>query len=115
MLRKLWWISNYDCVCCLSSRRAAPRLDRATPFLHLVHEAEIMNLLITAVFCVSISVLATADYGSYTKQKVGTPLPMGSARPLYVDTGMDCDIKELAWEYAKKLLPQVSHAIVTHD
>ena len=47
-----------------------------------------------AVVAVSIAV-ATAD-----------PLPRVSATPLNVDPKLDCAIKELAWEYAKKLLPQ---------
>ena len=49
--------------------------------------------------------LAYASYSGHTKE--GAPLPMASARPLGVDQGIDCAIKELAWEYAKKLLPQV--------
>lgn len=100
-------------------RRGAPRLllyaaltREPRPLLHEV-DMNTSVLLITAVFCVSTSVLVTADHGSYTKQQVGTPLPMASARPLNMDAGMDCKIKELAWEYAKKLLPQVSHVIPT--
>ena len=37
-----------------------------------------------------------------------TWLPRATARPLDVDPKLDCAIKQLAWEYAKKLLPQVS-------
>ena len=33
------------------------------------------------------------------------PLPKASASPINVDASLDCAIKELAWDYAKKLLP----------
>ena len=35
-------------------------------------------------------------------------LPRAFASPLNVDSELDCAIKELAWEYAKKLLPRVN-------
>ena len=34
------------------------------------------------------------------------PLPRASATPLNIDPSLDCSLKELAWEFAKKLLPQ---------
>ena len=34
------------------------------------------------------------------------PFPRASASPLNVDPKLDCAIKELAWDFAKKLLPQ---------
>ena len=40
------------------------------------------------------------------------PLPRAYARPLNVDPKLDCAVKQLAWEYAKKLLPQVSTDVV---
>ena len=44
-------------------------------------------------------------------QDVSLPLPLASARPHSADPGIDCSIKELAWEYSKKLLPQVRYLI----
>jgi hypothetical protein len=41
------------------------------------------------------------------EEDVHTSLPRGFPRPLNVDPELDCAVKELAWEYAKKLLPQV--------
>lgn len=35
-------------------------------------------------------------------------LPVAYASPLNVDSELDCAVKELAWEYAKKILPRVS-------
>lgn len=69
-------------------------------------------LLLIAQFYLFHNIVAAAKYdgGTKPKPKEGTPLPMGSARPQNMDAGIDCDIKELAWEYAKKLLPQVSYA-----
>ena len=34
------------------------------------------------------------------------PLQRASASPINVDASLDCSIKELAWDYAKKLLPR---------
>ena len=42
----------------------------------------------------------------------GEPLPRAHASPLNVDADVDCAIKELAWEYAKKLLPRVCSVVV---
>ena len=54
---------------------------------------------------------AYADRQGRTKE--GAPLPMAFARPVNVDQGIDCAVKELAWEYAKKLQPQVNQSRVT--
>ena len=35
-------------------------------------------------------------------------LPRAFASPLNVDSELDCALKKLAWEYAKKLLPRVN-------
>ena len=45
-------------------------------------------------------------FGVGSPSNVHNVLPKGSATPLNVDPKLDCAIKELAWEYAKKLLPQ---------
>ena len=34
------------------------------------------------------------------------PLPRASATPLNIDPSLDCSLKELAWQFARKLLPQ---------
>jgi hypothetical protein len=36
------------------------------------------------------------------------PLPLAVASPLNVEEDMDCVVKTLAWEFAKKHLPRVS-------
>ena len=41
------------------------------------------------------------------------PLPRALASPVNVDPDVDCAIKVLAWEYAKKLLPRVSLVVHT--
>ena len=48
------------------------------------------------------------------RAKEGAPLPMAFARPVNVDQDIDCAVKELAWEYAKKLQPQVNQSRVTY-
>ena len=52
--------------------------------------------------------LTIAKKEEYYRQNTHTSLPRAFARPLNVDQELDCAVKELAWEYAKKLLPQVS-------
>ena len=42
------------------------------------------------------------------------PLPRALGNPVNVDFDVDCAIKVLAWEYAKKLLPRVSLVRDTH-
>ncbi len=42
------------------------------------------------------------------EEDANTSLPRAFVKPLNVDPELDCAVKELAWEYAKKLLPQVS-------
>ena len=51
--------------------------------------------------------LITDIQGKFYGQSTYTSLPRASARPFNVDPELDCAVKELAWEYAKKLLPQV--------
>ena len=42
------------------------------------------------------------------------PLPRAYGSPLNVDAEVDCAIKVLAWEYAKKLLPRVSSVVTIY-
>lgn len=67
-------------------------------------------LLIISCLTTATALLASADFKFSDHSSIseeGSPLPMGFARPLNVDPKLDCSIKELAWEFAKKLLPQV--------
>ena len=63
---------------------------------------------VIVLFCVFIVGSATVKVPTErTKNYVG-PLPKAYGSPLNVDQDVDCAIKVLAWEYAKKLLPRVS-------
>ena len=65
-----------------------------------------MNRRLPLLLLLLLSVeLANTGYDVHTKEEVS--LPMVFARPLDVDPNLDCLIKELAWNYANKLLPQV--------
>ena len=56
-----------------------------------------------------IFLLSWIYVGFATSEQVKfTHLPRAYASPVNVDPKLDCAIKELAWEYAKKLLPQVN-------
>ena len=63
-------------------------------YLLLVSCAILANL----VECVRVSLTAASE----------ERLPIAYASPINVDPELDCAVKELAWEYAKKLLPRVS-------
>ena len=60
----------------------------------------LVMLLLTSLTRSSESILPT---GGRTEQ-----MPRALASPLNIDPKLDCAVKELAWEYAKKLLPRVS-------
>ena len=60
----------------------------------------IMNMLMSVLLLTLRLVPST--YGK------GEQLSRAYASPLNVDPKLDCALKELAWEYAKKLLPRVS-------
>lgn len=66
-------------------------------------------LCVATILCVEIQL--SAQENDIQDQ---TWLPRAHARPVNVDPKVDCAVKELAWEYAKKLLPQVSnkHGII---
>ena len=49
-------------------------------------------------------VLAGLSSATYSFDSKG-PLPRAYSKPVNVDPKLDCAIKELAWDYAKKLLP----------
>ena len=59
------------------------------------------------VFMFSSLLLATAAASGEGEDYQGK-LTRAYASPLNVDPKLDCAVKELAWEYAKKLLPRVS-------
>ena len=49
--------------------------------------------------------LAVAGFNASKRKMRSGPLPRASSSPTNIDPKLDCDIKELAWDYAKKLLP----------
>ena len=51
--------------------------------------------------------LAETTQGTYGATET-EPMSRAFASPLNIDPKVDCAVKELAWEYAKKLLPRVS-------
>ena len=55
-----------------------------------------------------IVLIAALTESSQENYADGESLSRAFASPLNVDPKVDCAIKELAWEYAKKLLPRVS-------
>ena len=61
----------------------------------------VSNVLLIIWMCLGLTI-AKQEEDAYTS------LPRAFARPFNVDPELDCAVKELAWEYAKKLLPQVS-------
>ena len=74
----------------------------------------ILVLVIISYF--SSKFVTAADDPDYMATKmavegVSLPLPLASARPHNADPGIDCSIKELSWEYSKKLLPQVRYLV----
>ena len=62
---------------------------------------------ILVVFCVFLSGVSATAVPKEARKHHG-PLPRAFGSPLNVDPNVDCTIKNLAWEYAKKLIPRVS-------
>ena len=60
------------------------------------------------LFFVFIVGSATAKVPTERTNKYVGPLPKAYGSPLNVDPEVDCAVKILAWEYAKKLQPRVS-------
>ena len=50
--------------------------------------------------------LAVTVSGAFYEKGKGAPLPRADVKPSNADPKLDCAIKELAWEYARKLQPQ---------
>ena len=65
-----------------------------------VKRLECLLLFSCSVLLETLSTRSTAAY----QEK----LPRVFASPLNIDSELDCAIKELAWEFAKKLLPRVN-------
>ena len=63
----------------------------------------------SAVFCLLLGSCSLTGWlisrASALDERHG-PLQRASASPINVDASLDCAIKELAWDYAKKLLPR---------
>ena len=60
------------------------------------------------LFFVFIVGSATAKVPTERTNNYVGPLPKAYGSPLNVDPEVDCAVKALAWEYAKKLQPRVS-------
>ena len=63
------------------------------------------------MFILSSLLLATLVESALARDDYQGGLSRAYASPLNVDPKLDCAIKELAWEYAEKLLPRVSERI----
>ena len=64
------------------------------------------------ILCILVGVISLVSADTlHTKG----PLPRASASPLNVDPKLDCAIKELAWDFAKKLLPQQGEFMSAYD
>ena len=66
-----------------------------------------VEMLMEMAFCKRILafLLVVSSTAALSPPKRG-PLPLATARPVNVDLDLDCAIRELAWEYAKRLLPR---------
>ena len=62
-----------------------------------------MGASFLTIMCILVGVISVVRAG--TLHTIG-PLPRASASPLNVDPKLDCALKELAWDFAKKLLPR---------
>jgi hypothetical protein len=63
--------------------------------------------LFLLVFCL-LTLRSRLAEGVPSTHGRGEQLSRAFASPMNVDPRLDCALKELAWEYAKKLLPRVS-------
>ena len=61
-------------------------------------------------FCAKLVCASLTPGESYLHhgEGAGKPLAMAFAKPPNVATNLDCAIKELAWDYAKKIMNTVS-------
>ena len=66
-----------------------------------------MRTVLAYLLCISLARRSESTPPIHANVK-GQPLSRAYASPLNVDRKLDCAVKELAWEYAKKLLPRVS-------
>ena len=64
--------------------------------------------MIVFLFVVFVAASATVEVPKERNSHYVGPLPRAYGSPLNVDQEVDCAVKVLAWEYAKKLLPRVS-------
>ena len=67
-----------------------------------------MSVTVIVLFCVFVAISASVKVPKERTSSYVGPLPRAYGSPLNVDQDVDCAIKVLAWEYAKKLLPRVS-------
>ena len=71
--------------------------------------ANILGLFVLATVC------AIIGRASVSLTRLGSSVPKVLSTPVNVDPKLDCAIKQLAWEYAKKLLPQRGDFVSAYD
>ena len=69
-----------------------------------------LQMSVSSILVVFFVVLAGVSATSVPKEagKHHGPLPRAFGSPVNLDPDVDCAIKNLAWEYAKKLIPRVN-------
>ena len=70
---------------------------------------------VTILALLSVSLPGEAEATSPKLLDGESQLPRAFSSPLNVDPKLDCAIKELAWEYAKRLLPKVSVVLPCYE
>ena len=69
-----------------------------------------MLLLVVLSFCLELASASSTPFDGHGQLHGGPvkPLARAFAKPLNIATDLDCAIKELAYDYAKNLLTNVS-------
>ena len=81
-------------------------LDSHAPHLYKLQYYTMAGSLILVLLCVALADSAVSSSNG--------PLPRAYGSPINVDAEVDCAVKVLAWEYAKKLLPRVSSVVTIY-
>ena len=83
----------------------------AYALLHVIIMNKTLKMLLLVVLCFCLELASTSfitPSDSHLHGGPGKPLGRAFAKPPNVATDLDCAIKELAWDYAKNLLTNVS-------
>ncbi len=79
-----------------------------TDCIHVSDRCDIMAVLALSLYlCLGLASASLSPDG-HRHGGTGKPLGRAFAKPPSVATDLDCAIKELAWDYAKNLLMNVS-------